>query len=136
MTRATNSGHPGAGLYASSRKGGVSRSEIRQAQDAIGARATPSMIARYLGRCEADIRALMIDSTPTITASSQPGEANDNKALKARPWPESEVKLLQVMYEEAGATVHQIAGALDRTERAIEVRIKQLGLIQPPDEAA
>lgn len=135
MTRATNSGHPGAGLYASSRKGGVSRSEIRQAQDAIGARATPSMIARYLGRCEADIRALMCDAAPAVVAT-EPRQANDNQLPKARPWPESEVNLLRLMYEEAGASTLQIAGALDRTERAIETRIKQLGLTQGRDKAA
>ena len=135
MTRATNSGHPGAGLYASSRKGGVTRSEIRQAQDAIGARATPSMIARYLGRCEADIRALMFDTGPAL-AAAEPRQANDNQIPKARPWPESEVNLLRLMYEEAGASTLQIAAALDRTERAIETRIKQLGLTQGRDMAA
>lgn len=65
MTRATNSGHPCAGQYASSRRGGVSMHDIWQAQEAIGKRATPSMIARYLGRCEIDVRSLMTPEAAT-----------------------------------------------------------------------
>lgn len=65
MTRATNSGHPGAGQYASSRRGALSRQEIWQAQEAIGRRATPSMIARYLGRSEIDVRSLMTPEAAT-----------------------------------------------------------------------
>lgn len=65
MTRATNSGHPGAGQFATSRRGGVSMNDIWQAQEAIGKRATPSMIARYLGRSEIDVRSLMTPEAAT-----------------------------------------------------------------------
>jgi len=51
-----------AGSYATTRRGGVSLSDIEKACTAIGPRATPSMIARYLGRCVDDVQALL---TPT-----------------------------------------------------------------------
>ncbi|GEM_PF-5734389 len=52
----------GAGLYATSRRGALSLSDIERARQSIGPRATPSMIARYLGRCVDDVLALL---TPT-----------------------------------------------------------------------
>lgn len=63
MTVPTNHGAIGsAGLFATTRRGGVSLSDIEKACTAIGPRATPSMIARYLGRCVDDVQALL---TPT-----------------------------------------------------------------------
>ena len=52
----------GAGLYATSRRGALSLSDIERARQSIGPRATPSMIVRYLGRCVGDVLALL---TPT-----------------------------------------------------------------------
>lgn len=49
----------GAGLYATSRRGALSLSDIERARQSIGPRATPSMIARYLGRCVDDVLALL-----------------------------------------------------------------------------
>lgn len=49
----------GAGLYATSRRGALSLSDIEKARQSIGPRATPSMIARYLGRCVDDVLALL-----------------------------------------------------------------------------
>lgn len=48
-----------AGAYATGRRGGVSLSDIARAQEAIGSRATPSQIAKYLGRCVADVQAIL-----------------------------------------------------------------------------
>lgn len=47
------------GTYATSRRGGVSAMDVEKAKADIGPRATVSMIARHLGRCEADIRAIL-----------------------------------------------------------------------------
>lgn len=60
MGRPTNAGRPIlAGAFASTRRGGVSMTEIHQAREAIGPRATASMIARYLGRCVDDVQAIL-----------------------------------------------------------------------------
>ena len=48
-----------AGLYATARRGGVSSTDIETAKADIGPRATVSMIARHLGRCEDDVRAAL-----------------------------------------------------------------------------
>lgn len=123
MTRATNSGHPGAGQFATSRRGGVSMSDIWQAQEAIGQRATPSMIARYLGRCEIDVRSLMFGA-----ASAEPAPAPAAPVSRVRPWTAQEIRMLQVMYQQAGTPVPQIAITLERTERAVTARIQRDGL--------
>lgn len=60
MGRPTNAGRPIlAGAFASTRRGGVSIHDIHQAREAIGPRATASMIARYLGRCVDDVQAIL-----------------------------------------------------------------------------
>lgn len=48
-----------AGIFATARRGGVSSSDIEAARADIGSRATISMIARHLGRCEEDVRAVL-----------------------------------------------------------------------------
>lgn len=48
-----------AGLYATRRRGAVALSDIEKARQSIGPRATPSMIARYLGRCVDDVLAIL-----------------------------------------------------------------------------
>lgn len=60
MTVPTNHGAwAAAGSYATSRRGGLSLSDIEKARESIGPRATPSMIARYLGRCVEDVQAIL-----------------------------------------------------------------------------
>lgn len=74
MSRPTNSGHPGAGMYASARRGGLTAFEVHHACEAIGPRATPAMVAAYLGRCVADVIAIMRPE-PAPVAPSQKTEA-------------------------------------------------------------
>lgn len=59
MSVPTNRGANGsAGLYATSRRGGVTLNDVEVARSAIGSRATPAMIARFLGRCIEDVLAV------------------------------------------------------------------------------
>lgn len=119
MTRATNSGHPGAGAYGTSRKEALTHYDIRQASIAIGARATPAMIARYLGRCETDVRALLDGAIP------HNDDCAEERYERFRPWTPDEIRLFDLMHEEGKATAAQIAAALNRTERAITARIQR-----------
>lgn len=48
-----------AGSFATARRGGVLQSEVNEARHKLGARATPAQIAKVLGRCEADVRAIL-----------------------------------------------------------------------------
>lgn len=68
-----------AGLFATARRGGVSSAEIETARAEIGPRATTAMIARFLGRCEADVRAVLV---PAESIGINP--ANEAVALPAQ----------------------------------------------------
>lgn len=48
-----------AGCYSTTRRGGVSQVEVDQMRQRLGLRATPAQVAKALGRCEADVRAIM-----------------------------------------------------------------------------
>lgn len=74
MTTASNRGASDvAGLMATARKGGITHTDIDAARRAIGPRATPSMIARYLGRCVSDVQGLMapIEGNPAPVQKSE-----------------------------------------------------------------
>ena len=59
------------GAYATARRGQVSWDEIDNARRALGSRATPSQIAKYLGRCVTDVGAMI---NPPSSQSQAPGE--------------------------------------------------------------
>lgn len=67
------------GSFATARRGGVSTAEIEAVQQRLGARATPAQIAKQLGRCEADVRAVMM---PAASIAASP--ATEAVALPAR----------------------------------------------------
>lgn len=122
MSVATNRGVSGAaGTFATSRRGGVSAYEVEQARARLGARATPAQIAKMLGRCEADIRAIM------FPASKNDPEPIPEAAWGA-PWSIQDQKLLQLMYIEMGCTAEQTASALGRTVDAVHRRVRKTGL--------
>ena len=121
----------GAGLYATSRRGALSLSDIEKARQSIGPRATPSMIAKALGRCEADVRAIMFPA-PVEPKPQQTGMAPQT----SRPWSETDLSILRLMYCEAGATAEACAYALNRSADATKTQIQKRGLTRAPRVAA
>lgn len=132
MTVPTNHGAlAGTGAFATSRRGGVSMTEIDQMRQRLGSRATPAQIAKALGRCEADVRAIMFP--PQIEPRvQQTGMAPET----ARPWTDTDLSILRLMYCEAGATAEACAHALNRSAEATKTQIQKRGLTRAPRVAA
>lgn len=132
MTVPTNHGAwAAAGSHATSRRGGVSMTEIDQMRQRLGARATPAQIAKALGRCEADVRAIIFPA-PVEPKPQQTGMAPQT----SRPWSETDLSILRLMYCEAGATAEACAYALNRSADATKTQIQKRGLTRAPRVAA
>lgn len=98
MSVATNRGVSGAaGVFATSRRGGVSAFEVEQMRQRLGTRATPAQIAKALGRCEADVRAIMFPQP-----EEQPAPVKVEPLVFDQPWTDHEIRLLTLMYAEMG----------------------------------
>lgn len=110
-------------MFATSRRGGVSAFEVEQMRQRLGARATPFQVAKALGRCEADVRAIMF---PPAEEPNEP--AKITKILFDQPWTDHEIRLLTLMYAEMGCTAEACAQALSRTLNATNARIRKLRL--------
>jgi len=98
---------------------------------AIGPRATPAQIAKALGRCEADVRAIMF---PEREEPAPPLAAPNPAAL--RSWTDTDMSILRLMYCEAGATADACAHALNRTPAATKTQIRKQGLQRTPRSVA
>lgn len=131
MPPATNKGASGAaGVFATSRRGGVSAFEVEQMRQRLGARATPAQIAKALGRCEADVRAIMFPQP-----EEQPAPVKVEPLVFDQPWTDHEIRLLTLMYAEMGCTADACSKALNRTLSATHSRIRKHGLQRPRDAA-
>lgn len=131
MSVATNRGVSGAaGLFATSRRGGVSAFEVEQMRLHLGARATPAQIAKALGRCESDVRAIMFPQP-----EKQAAPLKVAPLVFDQPWTDHEIRLLTLMYAEMGCTADACSKALNRTLSATNARIRKHGLQRPRDAA-
>lgn len=75
-----------AGLFATARKGALTCAEVDRAKAAIGPRATPSMIAKYLGRPVVDVLGILAptDAPPAVVPPPQPKPVAPKKPMTAR----------------------------------------------------
>lgn len=64
------------GQLATARRGGIDMNDVWRAKEKIGPRATPSMIARYLGCCVEDVQRLMtpVEVKPKADTPAKPVE--------------------------------------------------------------
>lgn len=75
------------GAYAIARRGGVTLAEIDAVRGKLGSRATVAQIAKMIGRCEADVRAVLspeapIEAVPARTVPEQPRPQWDDRRIK------------------------------------------------------
>ena len=130
MTPNKAAGINGTASFATARRGGLSASELTQAQKTLGSRATPAQIAKITGRCELDVRA-------TMEIATQPEPKEDLKArqmehlvtLQARQKAQDDAKdrLLRQLWEE-GVIVRDIAKRLRCGENKVRRWVRALGL--------
>lgn len=102
-----NAGLPtSAGSFATARRGGLCKSDIERAKADIGPRATPSMIARYLGCCVDDVQAIL--DLPAISARGPEERTAEQAAALQRRQDEDRDKVFIRLWCE-GVTVVEIA---------------------------
>lgn len=101
------------GAYATARRGGVSMAEIDAVRGKLGSRATVAQIAKMIGRCEADVRAVLSPEASPV-ASAPRGASSSFK------WTDSNKRLAGLM-REAGATSDEIGRAVGCSGGAVRV---------------
>lgn len=97
------------GAYATARRGGVSMAEIDAVRGKLGSRATVAQIAKMIGRCEADVRAVLSPPPQAPVASSD-----------GFRWTEHRVRLAGLM-RDAGATSDEIGQAVGCSGASVRV---------------
>lgn len=119
-----------AGSFATARRGGVLQSEVNEARHKLGARATPAQIAKVLGRCEADVRAILDGSLTCETmAQAEARKAAEARAAEARQRAKQEADeaLLASMWHD-GVKLVDIGARFGCAEDRIRRWAKRLGL--------
>lgn len=112
-----------SGLFATSRRGGLTQEQIREIE-AHRARERPTpwqaLSARY-GKPVEDIRALMEAPRPSgVVAKAQPAGLD--------LWSESDERRLRVMFIDLDLPATAVADALGRTRESIVAKARALGL--------
>lgn len=115
-----------AGLFATARKGGLTLADVDRAKAAIGPRATPSMIAKYLGRPVVDVLGILAPaeaSLPVVQTKPAPPKK-----------PQSQRDRLFVSLWESGATYREISARLGVCRQRAPLMAKDFGLTprEPP----
>ncbi|QBX38653.1 hypothetical protein E4M02_11060 [Brevundimonas sp. S30B] len=119
-----------AGLFATARKGALTSAEVDRAKAAIGPRATPSMIAKYLGRPVVDVQGIL-----------SPADGPGAKVVDKAPEPVTPKKPLSrrdrefVTLWESGATFQLIGDQIGVCRQRVPLMADQLGL-QPRPKAS
>ena len=108
------------GAYATSRRGGVSMAEIDAVRGKLGSRATVAQIAKMLGRCEADVKAVL---TPATEIKPVAAEAEESGRFRWTPEAETLADLMREMGKSSG----QIAAALGCDGSTVRLRWKTKG---------
>ena len=105
------------GSFATARRGGVSLTDIEDARQKLGSRATPAQIVKMLGRCEADVKAVL---TPVAEIKPVPIEAEESNRFRWTPEAEALADLMREMGKSSG----QIAAALGCDGSTVRLRWK------------
>ena len=108
------------GSFATARRGGVSLTDVEDAREKLGSRATPAQIAKMLGRCEADVKAVL---TPATEIKPVAAEAEESGRFRWTPEAETLADLMREMGKSSG----QIAAALRCDGSTVRLRWKTNG---------
>jgi len=115
----------GGGQFATARRGGVTVEDVRDARAAIGRRATSSMVASWLGRSVADVRAVEGALPPPIIAVRVQPQVRPHKPVRLTLAERDE--MIRDLHSQ-GLFFKQIAGRVGMTAKATGFRAGQLGL--------
>ncbi|PZU71668.1 MAG: hypothetical protein DI531_15500 [Brevundimonas sp.] len=115
----------GAGSFATSRRGGLDFAEIDRVRSRLGARATPAQIAKATGRCEADIRVVLVGSEASCVI---PARASPLTKPKTHREKLAEKEAAFAVEWRNGTPIETLVARFDMTPGGLQTMVRRLGL--------